>query len=96
MTVGWNGEGCGWGMFGAKDLEPGLHMLILRHLLGTRWRCQVSFLTSLDLIFLLLSFHRVVMTLIQGGGLCHKESVAGPQVRSLREIWGSSWGKGNI
>lgn len=25
-----NGEGCGWGMFGAGDLEPGLHKLILR------------------------------------------------------------------
>lgn len=52
--INWNGEGCGWGTLWAGELEPGLHVLILRCLLDTRWRCQVYFFTSLDLIFFLL------------------------------------------
>lgn len=94
-----NGEGCGRGMFGAGDLEPGLHKLILRCLLDTRWRCQVCFITSLDLIFFSLYFSVMAITHVlcfQGGGLCHGEFDSGAQMRGERELHGSTFSKSNI
>lgn len=99
--INWNGEGCGWGTFGAGELEPGLHMLILRCLLDTRWRCQVYFFPSLDLICSFFSLYSAVMALIhvpcfQVGGLCHRELDFGTQLRGKREIWGSIFSNSNI
>lgn len=97
--INWKGEGCGWGTFRAGDPGPGLYMLIPRCLLDTRWRCQVYFFTSLDLIFF-LSPYGAVMAFIhvlcsQGGGLCHRGSDAPAQLRGEREIRGSSFSRRN-
>lgn len=86
-------------MFGAGDLELGLHKLILRCLLDTRWRCQICFFTSLDLIFFSLYISVTALTHVlcfQGGGLCHREFDSGALLRGEREIRGNTFSKRNI